>query len=74
MLTPPAVLDRYFLDCRSQLLELAATLDRFDRAGPVPGAGADGRLEQLRQMLAIVAGPGPDRAEKILRLLSDPVE
>jgi hypothetical protein len=79
MLTAEQVLDKYFLDVRCMLLEIAATLDRFDRAGEGPESGdgsADPRLEKLYQSLAIVADrkAAPDRAERLLRLFSDPVD
>ena len=79
MLTAEEVLDEYFLDTRCMLLEIAATLDRYDsackRAGAAPG-GADLRLDKLRQALSILVdqSAGPDRAEQLLNLFSDPVD
>jgi hypothetical protein len=69
------VLDRYYLDCRSMLLEIAATLDRYDRA-PLPRGESkpvDKRLMQLGQAIAVLAQSSaqPDRTERILNLLSD---
>ena len=78
MLTPRQVLDKYFLDTRCMLLEIAATLDRHDaacgRAGD--GGAAEPRLEKLYQSLGILAdqGAGPNRAEQLLNLFSDPVD
>jgi len=68
------VLDRYFLDCRCMLLELAATLDRHDRAPA--GSAADPRLQILHELIQIVARPSaqPDRAKRMLELMSDPVQ
>lgn len=70
------VLDRYYLDCRSMLLEIAATLDRYDRA-PLPRGESkpvDKRLMQLGQAIAVLAQSSaqPDRTERILNLLSEP--
>ncbi len=66
-----AVLDRDFLDSRSRILDLAASLDRLDRA---PGRSADHppdrRLAQLRQALEALLEPGPGRAETVQRLFS----
>jgi hypothetical protein len=76
MLTPNQVLDHYFLENRCMLLEVAATLDRYDRAVEQGGDfDGDPRLEKLYQSLAILAdrGAGGDRAEQLLRLFSDPV-
>ncbi len=69
------VLDRYYLDCRSMLLEIAATLDRYDRA-PLPRGESkpvDKRLMQLGQAIAVLAQSSaqPDRTERILNLLSE---
>jgi hypothetical protein len=79
MLTAKQVLDEYFLDTRSMLLEIAATLDRRDAAcARAPGeAGAgDPRLEKVYRSLAILADEqaGPGRVEQLLRLFSDPVD
>lgn len=77
MMTRNLVLDNYYLDCRCMLLELAATLDRYDRA-PVPLEDtqlADERLLRLAQAIEVLGRPSanPDRAERILKLLSYPV-
>ncbi len=71
-----AVLDRYYLDCRCMLLELAATLDRCDRAPRAAGAADDGRLATLHEAIGILARPSaqPDRSARLLRMLSVPVE
>jgi len=77
MMNQNAVLERYYLDCRCMLLELAATLDRHNRAPSEPSgaAGADARLLLLQQAIEILADPSTqaDRAERILQLMSDPV-
>ncbi len=74
MLTAEQVLDKYFLDARCMLLEVAATLDRFDRAEG--GGSGDPRLDKLHEALAIVADrqASADRAERLLTLFSDPVD
>ncbi|NQT11105.1 MAG: hypothetical protein HQ582_00050 [Planctomycetes bacterium] len=79
MLTAKQVLDEYFLDARSMLLEIAATLDRHDAASERTRAAADDgdpRLKKLYQSLGILAdrGAGPNRAEQLLTLFSDPPE
>lgn len=62
------VLDLYFLEARGKLLEVAAFLDRLDRA---PGE-ADFRLAALREAIRCLEGPVADRAERLLCVLSDP--
>jgi hypothetical protein len=64
-------LDRYFLEIRSKLLDLAAALDRIDRGGGLP---ADPRLEQVRQALAVLQGAEAGRAERVQQLFSLPYD
>src|SRR3954469_10671906 len=68
--TKADVLNRDFLEARSKVLDLAAALDRLDRA---PRAGTDhpdSRLAQLRQALEALLEPGPGRAETVQRIFS----
>jgi hypothetical protein len=65
-----AVLDRDFLETRSRILDIAAALDRIDRAPEHHGHPPDRRLAQLRQALEALLEPGPGRAETIQRLFS----
>lgn len=70
MLTKSQVLDRYYLDVRSKIVETAATLDRHDR---MDGQGDD-RIEQLYQALRLLADSRdsePNRCEQILNFLSE---
>lgn len=62
------LLDMYYLDLRSHLLEVAAGLDRIGRAGGT----ADPRLARLRQAAAIATGPAPERVVRLLESLSVP--
>lgn len=76
MLKAGQVLDNYFLDTRCKLLEIAATLDRYDRAsGGDLGSGdiIDSRLEKIYDSLAMLSQPKPrsDRSETLLNLFSD---
>ena len=66
-----AVLDRDFMETRSKILEIAAALDRIDRAPEPPGAHPDRRLARLRQALEALLEPGPGRAETIQLIFSD---
>jgi hypothetical protein len=78
MLTPERVLDHDFLDNRCMLLEIAATLDRYDAAVQRNGGSASGdpRLEKIYQSLGILAdqNASADRAERLLQLFSDPAD
>ena len=65
------VLNRDFLETRSKVLDLAAALDRLDRApGRALDHPPDRRLAQLRQALEALLEPGPGRAETVQRLFS----
>ena len=64
------------LQGRHLVLELAALLDRIDESAAREGRGSanDQRLGELRQAIGLIAQPAgrPDRAERILRIYSDP--
>ncbi len=62
------LLDLYFLEARARLIDLAAFLDRLDRA---PGQ-ADFRLSALVQALNELRREDGRRAEHVLLSLSDP--
>ena len=78
MLSAECVLDEYFLDTRCMLLEIAAMLDRYDASAEREGAqgNTDPRLAGIREALDMltVREPQTDRAEKLLRLFSDPAD
>ncbi len=63
-------LDRYFLEARSKLLDVAAFLDRIDRGGNAAAVADDPRLEKIRQALEVLHDGSRDRAERVLRLFS----
>jgi hypothetical protein len=64
------VLDHDFLEARCKLLEIAAILDRIDRAPARHGEHPEPRLSQIRRALEALLEPGPDRAETIQRIFS----
>ncbi len=64
------VLDRHYLEVRAKLLEIAATLDRVERADDAESVDHQ-RLEQLMSGLKILQQTGvTDRAEQIQQLFS----
>ncbi|HAB18655.1 MAG TPA: hypothetical protein PLX89_08870 [Verrucomicrobiota bacterium] len=67
-MTRPQVLDLYFMDARCKLIELAAFLDRVDRAS----GDADFRLAVFNKAMQHLADGKPERAESVLRAFSDP--
>ncbi|NMA41895.1 MAG: hypothetical protein GX946_00770 [Oligosphaeraceae bacterium] len=67
-LSGKALLDLYYHDVRSHLLEAAAAFDRFERAGLDPAN--EPRLQKLREIAAIVYDLQPNRAKRFLEALS----
>lgn len=67
-MTRAQVLDLYFMDARCKLIELAAFLDRVDRAE----GEDDFRIEALREAMKSLAASQPTRATAVLMALSDP--
>lgn len=71
---PVQVLDAYFLEARAKLLEIAATLDRVDRAAAAHPEGGfshdDTRMAFIQKALRVLQSNAPDRAEQIQRLYS----
>jgi hypothetical protein len=62
------ILDLYFLEARAKVIDIAAFLDRVERAeGP-----GDFRLSAFQQALERLAGSQGNRAEQVLRVFSDP--
>ena len=68
-LSPRELVDEYFIENRTKLLEIAAFLDRVDRAD-VTYAPHDFRMKAFSEALAALAGP--DRLDRIQLILSDP--
>lgn len=64
------LLDLYFLEARSKLIDLAAFFDRLDRASGEP----DFRLDALKRALGELHQSAPSRAERVLLSLSDPTK
>ena len=62
------ILDQDFFDCRAKILELAAALDRFDRAEG--SLTEDPRIEKIRQAIQTLNTLAADRAEKVQLLFS----
>lgn len=76
------MIDRYFIEHRAKVLDLAAFLDRVDRAlpaapadggeGSIDAGRADFRLESLRAAIELLLDGRPERARRVLELWSDP--
>jgi hypothetical protein len=68
-MTRAQVIDAYFMEHRARLLDVAAFLDRIDRAGP----GVDDfRMNAYRNAIALLLDGKPERTRRILEHFSDP--
>jgi len=68
IMTRQQLLDLYFMDARAKLIDLAAFLDRLERAE----GDEDFRLKAFREALKELEKANPDRAKRVLLSLSDP--
>lgn len=69
--TGRALVDEYFIENRTRVLEVAAFLDRLDRSGD-DRRDRDFRIHALREALVVLAGDAASRVERIQMLFSDP--
>ena len=67
-MTREQVLDLYFMDARSKLIDLAAFIDRVERATGTE----DFRMNAFREALKELSDGKVDRAKRVLLSLSDP--
>ena len=66
------VFDQEFLPTRAKILEVAAALDRLDRASG--SLASNSRREQVQAAIHVLLRPEDDRAEKIQLIFSRPYE
>ena len=67
-MTRQQVLDMYFIEARARLIDVAAFMDRVERAG----GEADFRFAAFEQAVKHLSSGSPERAKNILLALSDP--
>ena len=68
------VVDRYFMEHRAKLLDVAAFLDRIDRSAAPADAQDDFRVEAMQRAIALLIDEKGERARRVLELFSDPSE
>src|SRR5438128_653416 len=68
LMTRQQVLDLYFMDARSKLIDLAAFLDRVDRAD----GEDDFRMKALRTAIQELSSESKEKAKAVLVAFSDP--
>jgi hypothetical protein len=71
MLNSAQLVDEYFIENRNRILEIAAFLDRLDRANAAEMA-TDFRMLALSEILNVLAGAAGSRVARIQEILSDP--
>ncbi|HTU25062.1 MAG TPA: hypothetical protein VMF30_06680 [Pirellulales bacterium] len=62
------VLNREFLEVRARLLQVAAALDRLDRAAG--SVAQDARFQNIHRVLEVLRAGGPGRAEQVQMIFS----
>ncbi len=70
-LSPTELVDEYFIENRNRIIEVAAFLDRLDRADDRV-ASNDYRVAALNEAIAILGSGTSSRVQDIQMLLSDP--
>jgi len=65
------LLEMYYLEIRSHLLEAAAGIDRIAAAAGGDDAMQDPRMTRVMESLDLLREPGTDRAPRFLELFSD---
>ena len=70
VMTRQKVLDQYFMDARHKLIDVAAFLDRVERAE----GDADFRLDAFHHAMKRLEDGGNDRANDVLMAFSDPTQ
>jgi len=68
------MLDRCFLEIRHRLLDIAAGIDRIDRADDAAKTRSDHRYLQLEEAVRLLIDGKPDRAERIQMVFSLPYD
>ena len=68
--TREQVINLYFMEHRAKLLDVAAFLDRLDRAAPTSDQ-VDFRESALKDGIRMLIDGQPQRAKRVLEILSD---
>ena len=69
--TGTGLIDEYFIENRTRLLEVAAYLDRLDRTGEVE-VDTDYRMRAFREALEVLCSSDAGRVQRIQMIFSDP--
>ncbi len=66
------IVDEYFIENRTKLLDIAAFLDRLERSSDGEDQGRDFRVRVFQKALAVLSDGKPSRVMRLQMLLSDP--
>jgi hypothetical protein len=70
-MTKRQLIDEYFIENRTKLIDIAAFLDRLDRSLD-GGQEMDYRMEAFREALSVMSGAATSRVHQIQMIFSDP--
>jgi len=71
-LTTRQIIDEYFIENRTRILELAAFLDRLGRSADQAAWASDFRMQAFSRALEALAAPSTGKVSQIQLLFSDP--
>ena len=71
-LTTRQIIDEYFIENRTRVLDLAAYLDRLDRSADGESPSADFRMQALERALRVLISNDPEKIHQIQMIFSDP--
>ena len=71
-LTTNQIIDEYFIENRTRILDLAAYLDRLMRSADSQPAAGDFRMQAFEQALRILSSNEPNKVDQIQLVFSDP--
>jgi hypothetical protein len=71
-LTTSQIIEEYFIENRTRILDLAAYLDRLTRSADRRPASEDFRMRAFQQALQILSCDEPNKVDQIQLLFSDP--
>lgn len=66
------IMQEYFIENRTRVLEIAAFLDRLDRSSDEEPSSEDFRMMAFRRALMVLASSDPDKIGQIQLIFSDP--
>ncbi len=66
------VMQEYFIENRTRVVEIAAFLNRLERASDGVSPAEDFRMTALQRALAVLASNDPDKLGQIQLIFSDP--